>query len=73
MDEFTNWLIANQLEKYADILQQNDITSIDLLIELSEDDLKELNFSLGDRKRFGIAAVAFTDLIAEEGFWTTPG
>ena len=55
MDEFTNWLIANQLEKYADILQQNDITSVDLLIELSEDDLKELNFSLGDRKRFTIA------------------
>ena len=55
MDEFTNWLILNQLEKYADILQQNDITSVDLLIELSEDDLKELGFSLGDRKRFTIA------------------
>ena len=55
MDEFTNWLIANQLEKYADILQQNDITSVDVLIVLSEDNLKELGFSLGDRKRFTIA------------------
>ena len=55
MDESTNWLIANQLEKYADILQQNDITSVDVLIVLSEDDLKELGFSLGDRKRFTIA------------------
>ena len=73
MNELLKWLHENQLEKYADILQQNDITSVDLLIELSEDDLKELNFSLGDRKRFGIAGVAFTDLIAEEGFWTTPG
>ena len=55
MNELLKWLHENQLEKYADILQQNDITSVDLLIELSEDDLKELNFSLGDRKRFTIA------------------
>ena len=55
MNEFTNWLTLNQLEKYADILQQNDITSVDLLIELSEDEIKELGFSLGDRKRFAIA------------------
>ena len=55
MNELLKWLHENQLEKYADILQQNDITSVDLLIELSEDDLKELGFSLGDRKRFTIA------------------
>ena len=55
MNELLKWLHENQLEKYADILQQNDITSVDLLIELSEDDLKELNFSLGDRKRFTIS------------------
>ena len=61
MDEFTNWLTLNQLEKYADILQQNDITSVDLLIELSEDDLKELGFSLGDRKRFAIAKKSLTN------------
>ena len=61
MDELLNWLIANQLEKYADILQQNDITSVDLLIELSEDDIKELGFSLGDRKRFTIAKKSLTN------------
>ena len=44
MNELLNWLTLNQLEKYADILQQNDITSVDLLIELSEDDIKELGF-----------------------------
>ena len=55
MDQLLDWLTLNQLEKYADILQQNDITSVDLLIELSEDDIKELGFSLGDRKRFAIA------------------
>jgi tetratricopeptide (TPR) repeat protein len=55
MDQLLDWLNVNQLEKYADILQQNDINSVDLLIELSEDDIKELGFSLGDRKRFTIA------------------
>ena len=65
MDEFTNWLIANQLEKYADILQQNDITSVDLLIELSEDDIKELGFSLGDRKRFTIAKKSLTNSVIQ--------
>ena len=49
------WLQDNQLEKYADVLKENDIESIDLLTELSEDDLKILGFSLGDRKRFTIA------------------
>ena len=55
MDILQNWLKANQLDKYSEVLLQNDITSVELLIELSEDDLKELGFSLGDRKRFAIA------------------
>jgi len=61
MDQLLDWLTLNQLEKYAEILQQNDITSVDLLIELSEDDLKELGFSLGDRKRFAIAKKSLTN------------
>lgn len=61
MDKLLNWLTVNQLDKYAEILQQNDITSVDLLIELSEDDLKELGFSLGDRKRFTIAKKSLTN------------
>lgn len=65
MDEFTNWLTLNQLEKYADILKQNDITSVDLLIELSEDDIKELGFSLGDRKRFAIAKKSLTNTVIQ--------
>lgn len=55
MNELIKWLQENQLEKYADVLKENDIESIDLLTELSEDDLKTLGFSLGDRKRFTIA------------------
>ena len=61
MIQLLNWLTLNQLEKYDEILQQNDITSVELLIELSEDDLKELGFSLGDRKRFAIAKKSLTN------------
>ena len=55
MDILQNWLKANQLDKYSEVLLQNDITSIELLNELTEDDLKELGFSMGDRKAFAIA------------------
>ena len=65
MDEFRNWLTLNQLEKYAEILLQNDITNLELLIELSEDDLKELGFSLGERKRFAIAIKKLSNNIIE--------
>jgi tetratricopeptide (TPR) repeat protein len=55
MDNLQNWLKANQLDKYSEVLLQNDITNIELLNELTEDDLKELGFSMGDRKGFAIA------------------
>ena len=54
MEELSNWLKANQLEKYQEILIENDINDLELLAELTEDDIKELGFSLGDRKRFVI-------------------
>ena len=54
MEELLNWLKNNQLEKYQVVLIENDINTLELLAELSEDDLKELGFSLGDRKRFVI-------------------
>ena len=52
MEELLNWLESNQLEKYQEILIENDINDLELLAELSEEDIKELGFSLGDRKRF---------------------
>jgi hypothetical protein len=55
MDILQNWLKGNQLDKYSEVLLQNDITNIELLNELTEDDLKELGFSMGDRKSFAIA------------------
>ena len=54
MEELLKWLKNNQLEKYQEVLIENDINTLELLAELSEDDLKELGFSLGDRKRFVI-------------------
>lgn len=54
MEELSNWLKTNQLEKYQENLIENDINNLELLSELTEDDLKELGFSLGDRKRFVI-------------------
>jgi hypothetical protein len=49
------WLTANELDKYHQILLDNDINTVDLIKTLSVDDLKELGVSLGDRKRFGLA------------------
>jgi hypothetical protein len=54
MNELLQWLTKNQLDKYYDILVENDITNLELLAELSEDDIKELGFTLVDRKRFSI-------------------
>jgi len=52
MKELLDWLKTNQLEKYQEVLVENDINTLELLAELSEEELKELGFSLGDRKRF---------------------
>ena len=52
MDLLKKFLLDNELEKYETILIENDINTAELLTELTEDDLKELGFSLGDRKRF---------------------
>jgi tetratricopeptide (TPR) repeat protein len=55
MNELIQWLQDNQLDKYADVMKENDIESLDLLTELTEEDLKTLGFTLGDRKRFILA------------------
>ncbi len=44
MKELLKWLEANQLEKYHEVLIENDINTLELLAELSEEDLKELGF-----------------------------
>ena len=36
MKELSNWLKANQLEKYQEILIENDINDLELLSELKK-------------------------------------
>jgi len=52
MNELLNrWLDENNLGKYKKVFDDNDV-SFDLLDKLTEEDLRELSVSLGDRKRF---------------------
>jgi len=69
------WLNGLGLDKHLQILLDNDV-ALDLVAELSDADLRELGFSLGDRKRFlkGAKALgqpaAATPAIAEP--WSSP-
>ena len=57
MTGLTEWLEAHGLRKYAELFVENDV-DLDVLPELTEDDLRELGLSLGDRKRLLAAARA---------------
>ena len=50
MSDIAKWLEANGLGEHAGLFVENDI-DVDLLPELTDDDLKELGLSLGHRKR----------------------
>ena len=50
MKDLRHWLAGIGLEQYAGVFAENDI-ELDVLDELSEEDLKELGLSLGHRKR----------------------
>ena len=63
MEQFSTWLKLNQLEKHQEILIENDLNTLELIAELSEEDLKELGFSMGDRKRFFIAIKSITSSV----------
>jgi class 3 adenylate cyclase/tetratricopeptide (TPR) repeat protein len=54
MSDIGDWLNRYGLGKYTTSLLENDI-GFDILPSLSSEDLKELGFSLGDRKRFQTA------------------
>ncbi|MEM7407161.1 MAG: AAA family ATPase [Pseudomonadota bacterium] len=51
MRDLLGWLKECGLEKYVDILRENDV-DLDVVSEVGESDLKEFGFSFGDRKRF---------------------
>ncbi len=50
MSDLRDWLRRNKFEQYADAFEANDI-DLDILPELSENDLEQLGLSLGNRRR----------------------
>jgi class 3 adenylate cyclase len=64
MTDFTQWLCELGLERYAEVLVDNDV-NFGNVRSLSEADLKELGLTLGHRKNF-LAAVQALDATAPE-------
>jgi class 3 adenylate cyclase/tetratricopeptide (TPR) repeat protein len=64
MTDFTQWLSELGLERYAEVLVDNDV-DFGNVRSLSEVDLKELGLTLGHRKNF-LAAVQALDATAPE-------
>src|SRR5471032_91274 len=50
MSDLRDWLRRNKFEQYADAFEANDI-DLDILPELTENDLETLGVSLGNRRR----------------------
>jgi len=50
MGDLRDWLLRHKFEQYADAFEANDI-DLDILPELTEDDLGKLGVSLGNRRR----------------------
>lgn len=65
LSDLDAWLAQFGFERYAPILADNDV-DLSVLPDLSESDLRELGFTLGDRKRF-FRAVASLSEPAEAG------
>ena len=51
MSSITQWLNAQGLEKYTEVFVENELT-LEVIGELTEDDLKELGLPMGARKLF---------------------
>jgi class 3 adenylate cyclase len=64
MSDLRDWLRKNKFEQYADVFEANDI-DLDILPELTEDDLGKVGVSLGNRRRL-MKAVAERALGAGE-------
>jgi predicted ATPase/class 3 adenylate cyclase len=56
MSDLRDWLRENNLERYAEAFEANDI-ELDILADLDDNDLAQLGLSLGNRRRF-LKAVA---------------
>lgn len=60
MSDLRDWLGRNKLEQYADTFEANDI-DLEILAELSDQDLEKLGLSLGNRRRLLKALAATGD------------
>jgi len=67
-DELRHWLDQIGLAQHAEIFAANDI-DLDVLPELSDEDLKELGLSLGHRRRLQRALAERT---SEDAIGTAP-
>jgi class 3 adenylate cyclase/tetratricopeptide (TPR) repeat protein len=70
MSDIGDWLNRYGLGKYTASLLENDI-DFDIVSSLSPEDLKELGFSLGDRKRFQTAIAELPTYESESNSATT--
>ncbi|WP_455373467.1 AAA family ATPase [Limibacillus halophilus] len=50
MNDLKEWLASNGLESFADLLAENDV-DLEILSSLTEGDLTEIGFSIGNRRR----------------------
>lgn len=72
MDDIKRWLESHGLEKYAEVFVENEI-DLDVLDELTMDELKDLEIPLGARKRILKAIAAGTQASpSEEGTSSEP-
>lgn len=58
-----HWLEQQGLGEYAELFEENRI-GVDVLPDLSNDDLKDMGIALGDRKRLLRAILQLSDLVA---------
>ena len=60
-----DWLQSNGLDRYIPVFRQHGITP-DQLANLTDDDLRELGLTIGDRKRYRAAVLAMAPTTASE-------
>jgi hypothetical protein len=58
MDDVATWLERSGLCKYVGVFAENEI-ELDLLVQLTDDDLREMGLPIGRPKRFRAALETF--------------
>ena len=61
MQAVRDWLTVHGLEKYASVILDNEVDTMDVVFQLSPDDLKDMGLSVGGRHKLLQAIAADTD------------